>query len=393
VSLRESFPIFSRLINGKPFVYLDSAATTFKPQCVIDSIVDYYSATTANIHRGKHYFSEAASSLYESSTHTIASYFGAFPDEILFTSGATESFNLLANALPSSVTRFAIPSYEHNSLIAPFLTQKEVFLFPSDVEDDISLETLDLILSTFKPNCVAFSHASHLSGHIQNVKRICQHLHSKGVLSLVDASQSAAHVRIDVKDIGCDFLVASSHKMYGPTGLGILYAKPDLFNSLAQVRSGGGGISSIDNGVIRFKRSPYNLSSGTPHIAGVLGLASAIEFIQSTYKYSQPILKALTSSLHSVNLGPSVQVVKSKSVSNSLPIISILPVDKLFDVDQISQMASDQCNIMMRSGYHCAHQYFAKPGGSAGSLRLSAAAYNDESDILSAFDFLANSWL
>jgi len=122
-------------------------------------------------------------------------------------------------------------------------------------------------------------------------------------------------------------------------------------------------------------------------------LAAAIEFILSSYQYSEPILKALSASLQSIDLGPSVQVVKSRSVSNSLPIISILPVDKLFDVDQISQMASDQGNIMMRSGYHCAHQYFSKPGGSVGSLRLSAAAYNEESDISCAFDFLANSWL
>jgi len=389
-SFRSNFPILSHRSSVKPLIYLDSGATTLKPQCVIDSIVDYYSHHTANIHRGRHGLSEYVSEIYDKSVLDIASFFNSNPEEIIFTSGSTDSINILSAALPDTIHNFLMFDYEHNSLIAPFMNSRCVYLRSGCVDSDISLDYLDRLIDELKIHCFAFSQASHISGHVQDVSKICRHLRSRGVLSIVDASQSAMHNLANVKLLECDFLVASGHKMCGPTGIGILFVKSTLFPYLSQFRCGGGGIQDLSSNGVSFKRPPFNLTSGTPHISGVIGLATAARFLSKFSEQSTSVNHCLSSILARHQFSSDLISVHSSS-NNSLPIITLIPTSKTFDSDNIAILASEQMNIMMRSGLHCAHAFFNSIGY-RDSLRISASSYNTEADLNVALEFLDSNW-
>ena len=387
---RSYFPILNQSSSSNPLIYLDSGATTLKPQCVIDSIVKYYTHYSSNIHRGRHSLSEYVSELYEHSVLDIANYFNSYKEEIIFTSGATDSLNILSAALPDSIQKFLILDHEHNSLITPFMNSRHVYLRPGCIDSDISLNYLSRLIDEIKPDCFAFSHASHISGHIQDVPKICRHLRSLGVLSLVDASQSAMHNMIDVKLMDCDFLVASGHKMCGPTGIGILFIRSSHLPFISQFRCGGGGIVDVSTSAVSFKKTPFNFDAGTPHIAGVIGLAAATRFLSEHSSHMTDTTHELTYFLTQCELGDDLMSIHSAS-SNSLPILTLIPVSKIFDSDTIAIMASEKSNIMMRSGLHCAHAYFNSINY-RDSLRLSASSYNTISDLRTACDFLRSNW-
>lgn len=387
---RSNFPILNQSSSSNPLIYLDSGATTLKPQSVIDSIVKYYTYYSSNIHRGRHSLSEYVSELYENSVVDIVNYFNSYQEEIIFTAGATDSLNILSTALPDSIQKFLILDHEHNSLIAPFMNSRHVYMRPGCVASDISLDYLSRLIDEIKPDCFAFSHASHISGHIQDVSKICRHLRSLGVLSLVDASQSAMHNITDVKLMDCDFLVASGHKMCGPTGIGILFIKSSHLPSISQFRCGGGGIVDVSTTAVSFKKTPYNFVSGTPHIAGVIGLASATRFLSEHSSLMTATTQELSRFLSQSEFSDDLISIHSSS-PNSLPILTLIPVSKIFDSDTIAIMASEQMNIMMRSGLHCAHAYFNSINY-RDSLRLSASSYNTISDLSTACQFLRSNW-
>ncbi|MDG2362522.1 MAG: cysteine desulfurase [Flavobacteriales bacterium] len=394
MEIRREFPILERQVNGYPLIYLDSAASSQKPRAVIESQREYLSHFHSNIHRGAHALATQATEAFEGSREIVREYFNASKSsEIVFTSGATDSINLVAGTwgrsnLKSDST-ILLTRLEHHSNIVPWQILATEIGCNIEVVDVLSDGSLDLSDFNEKlnlnPSLVCFSHVSNTLGMINNVKTLTSLAHKAGSVVLIDGSQAAPHCQVDLKDIDCDFYAFSGHKMYGPTGIGVLYGKLDLLELMPPWRGGGEMISSVSfEEPTTFNIPPYKFEAGTPNISGVIGLGQAISWIKSVGvdKIAAHEL-ALTDYAHKKLLR--IEGLKIYGTAeHKAGVVSFL-VDGTHPSDLGTLL--DQLGIAVRTGSHCTEPLM-KWLGISGTVRASFAAYTTFEEIDALVDGL-----
>lgn len=392
MNLKQDFPIFETYPD---LVYLDSAATTQKPQAVIERIVKFYEQENANVHRGIYKLSELATQEYENARKTVAEFINAGEDEIIFTSGVTESMNAIANWMFDELKHGDIifsTQIEHHSNFIPF---QQVALRKKKLGENINVELiklnedLELDLNYFEdklkelqPKFIAISHISNTLGVIMPVREIVEIKNrvSSHTLIAVDAAQSIAHGPIDVKTLGVDFLGFSGHKLYAPTGIGVLYARKELLDRFNPYKFGGGTITMVDETESQFKEGPEKFEAGTPNIEGAVGLAEAIRYInqlgfENIVKYEQELSSYALERLNSIE---GVRLIGPFDLSKKVGVFSIeVPGVHPHDVAQI--LAED--NICVRAGHHCTQILMKKVLELPATTRISLGIYNTKEDI------------
>ena len=385
-ALRADFPILRRQVHGKPLVYLDNAATAQKPQTVIDTLSRYYEQENANIHRGVHYLSERATEEYEAARKTIQHFLNAADaSEIIFVRGATEGINLVAQTYGrANVGRgdeVLISAMEHHSNIVPWQILCEekgakLRVIPINDSGELIWEEFEKLLGS-RTKMVAVTHVSNALGTINPVRRIVQQAHRANVPVLVDGAQSVPHLEVDVQALDCDFFVFSGHKLYGPTGIGILYGKSALLDAMPPYQGGGDMISSVTFEKTIYNKLPYKFEAGTPHIAGGIGLGCAIGYLngvgfESVERHEHGLLEYATQAVTEI---PGLRVVGTaaeKAGVLSFVMEGIHP----HDIGTIL----DQQGIAIRTGHHCAQPVMERFGVPA-TVRASLAFYNTKQEI------------
>lgn len=392
-SIRSQFPMIKAKVYGKPLIYLDSAATTFKPQCVIDTIDQHYNSECSNIHRGIHYFSELGTTQYENARETVRHYINAkHSHEVIFTRGTTESINLLAHSLGEGYFKAGdeiIVSYmEHHSNIVPWQMIAErkglKVRFINLTEDgQIDLEHYQSLLNE-KTKLVSVNHISNVLGTVNPIKKIIEMAHQAGSKCMIDAAQSIAHYKLDVQELDADFLVFSGHKMYAPTGIGALYGKESLLDTLPPYQGGGAMIDLVTPEKTTYNKLPFKFEAGTPNIAGTLGLATAIKFIddigiQNIKEYENKLLAHSHQRIQNMTgydfYGPAEHRVATFSFNH--------PEAHSSDIG----MFMDKRGFAIRTGHHCTQplwQYMKL----SGAARASFAIYNTIEEVDLFFDSL-----
>lgn len=387
--IRKDFPILGKLINGKPLVYLDSAATSQKPKSVIDSLVRYYNAENANVHRGIHSLSQEATEVFEGSREKIRSFINAsHSKEIIFVRGTTEGINLVSQTYGRQNIwendEIIVSAMEHHSNIVPWqILCKErgakLRVIPITDSGEIVFEEFQKLLNP-RTKLVSIVHLSNTLGTINPVESIIQASHRAGVPVLLDAAQSAPHVPIDVQQLDCDFLVFSGHKLYGPTGIGVVYGKEALLESMPPYQGGGDMIRSVTFEETLFNELPYKFEAGTPNISGAVGLGAAIDYvngigINNIFEYEHDLLEYGSERLVSI---PGLQLIGT--AKNKADILSfILDGVHPHDIGTIL----DEYGVAIRTGHHCTMPLMQRLGIPA-TARASLAFYNtrEEIDIL-----------
>jgi cysteine desulfurase/selenocysteine lyase len=384
-SIRADFPILQTQVNGKDLVYLDNAATGQKPKSVINSISEYYNHYNSNVHRGVHSLSQKATDLYESARTSVQHFINASnSEEIIFTQGTTNSLNLLANSLMASINEgdeILTTEMEHHSNFVPWQMlakqQKAVFKVARiDNDGNLSLDEIKELI-TDKTKIVAVAHASNTLGTINNINAISKLAHEHNAIVVVDGAQYIPHHKVDVTELDCDFYAFSGHKLFGPTGIGILYGKKSLLDKLPPAEYGGGMISEVTLTDTTFTSSPQVFEAGTPNIAGAHGLKVAIDYLESIdfefiESHEHSLLEYATSQLNTI---PGLQIIGTSE--NKVALISFV-VDNLhpFDVGTLL----DQMGIAVRTGHHCTQPIMTK-FGIPGTIRASFAFYNTVDEI------------
>jgi len=384
--IRKDFPIFTQSIHGKPLVYFDNAATTQKPQAVIDAMLRYYQTQNANVHRGVHYLSEIATSLYEASRVKIQRFLNAREfKEVIFTRGATEGINLVAQSYGRTHLKrgdeVIISGLEHHSNIVPWQilceqTGAVLREIPVSDQGELLLEEYERLLSK-RTKIVAVGHMSNALGTVNPVKRIIQMARRWNARVLVDGAQAVPHLPVDVQDLDCDFYVFSGHKIYGPTGIGALYGKAELLESMPPYQSGGDMISYVTFGKTLYNTLPYKFEAGTPHIEGVIGLGAALDYVlglglEKIQAYEKTLLAHGTQALLSF---PGIRIIgtaKEKGAILSFVMEGVHPHD-------IATIL-DRQGIAIRAGHHCAMPVMERFGLPA-TARASLAFYNTREEI------------
>ncbi|MGB1888517.1 MAG: aminotransferase class V-fold PLP-dependent enzyme [Akkermansiaceae bacterium] len=379
--IRSDFPILSQEINGKPLVYLDNAATSQKPLCVLESSRDYYEKINSNIHRGVHKLSQAATAAHEAARDTIAKHLNATrPEEIIFTSGTTDSINLVASALGRSGLLEAgdeiiISGLEHHSNTVPWQMLCErlgITLKIIPVLDDgtLDLEIFEQLLSQ-KTKVVSVNHVSNAFGTVNNIAHICSQAKKVGALTFVDGAQSVPHFSIDLQLLDCDFYAFSGHKIYGPTGVGVLFGKYDLLCELPPWRGGGEMIKEVTFERTTYNDPPFKFEAGTPNIEGGIALATAFDYVNNLgvnkiASHEEKLIRRaadILAGFENITLyGPSDRI---GAISFNFDGIHHYDLGTLLD----------QMGFALRTGHHCCQPLMAR-FGVTGTLRASFAAYN-----------------
>ena len=385
-AVRAEFPILASEVRGKPLTYLDNAATAQKPKAVIDAINSYYAAENSNIHRGVHYLSEKATDAYEGTRSKVAGLLNiADPDEIVFTRGTTESINLIAHGFVKTVLEpgdeVLITHMEHHANIVPWQiaceqTGANLRVVPVDEDGVLDMVAFDKLLSE-KTRLVSVVHCSNALGTINPVKEIVAKAHALGVPVLVDGAQSTPHSAVDVADIGCDFFVFSGHKVFGPTGIGVLWGKREWLEKFPPYQSGGDMIEKVDFAGTTYKAIPGKFEAGTPHIAGVIGLLAAIDYLgtidrEGALAHEQALLAAATEQLSAVD---GLRIIGQ--APNKASVISFL-INEIHPHDIGTFLDAD--GVAIRAGHHCV-QPLLKRFGVPATARASFAFYNDFDDV------------
>ena len=392
--IRAQFPALKQEVNGRPLVYLDSAATTQKPQAVIDAIVHYYQHDNANVHRAAHALSSRATSAFEDSRRVTADFLGcANPAQIIWVRGVTEAINLVAASWGRSNLaegdRVLVSAMEHHSDIVPWqliCAERGAEVIPVPVTDDgeIDLQALDALLDE-RAKMVAVNHVSNALGTINPVQEIAAKAHSVGALCMVDGAQAIAHWPLDVQQLGCDFYAFSGHKLFGPTGIGVLWGREALLEAMPPFLGGGEMIDRVSFEGTTFNRLPFKFEAGTPNIAGVIGLGAAVRWVQgldrgAAEEHEQLLLRRFDELAESVRglrrLGPE---------RNRVGVFSFL-LEGTHPEDLGTLL--DQQGIAIRTGHHCAQPLMSRfevPG----TARASFSLYNTLDEVEALFAGLA----
>jgi len=379
--LREQFPALHQKVYGKPLVYLDNAATTQKPQSVIDRVSKYYSKENSNIHRGVHYLSQKATEAYENTRKLVAALINAAKShEIVFTRGTTESINLLAAGLGSLLLKtgdkILITGMEHHSNLVPWqqLCKKndgKLLVAALDSQGQLLMDQYMSLLDQ-QPKIVAITHISNALGTINPIKKMIALAHDRGIPVVVDGAQSVAHMPVDVQELDADFFVFSGHKMYGPMGIGVLYGKEKWLEQMPPWQFGGEMVDQVSFQETTFNQLPFKFEAGTPNVAGVLGLGAAIKFLQQTdlEKIGSHETSILNYTLEKMNAISGMRFIGN--AAERAGVISFV-VEGTHPSDIGTLM--DKMGVAVRTGHHCAQPVMTR-FDVPGTVRASFAAYN-----------------
>lgn len=384
--VRQDFPILKREIYHKPLIYFDNAATTQKPAVVIDKIKSYYELENCNIHRGVHFLSQQATEAYEASREFVRSFINAqSSSEIIFTRGTTESINLIASSFGKQFIRAGdevlISYMEHHSNIVPWqmmCEEKKAVLKVAPIHEngELDMEAFGRLLSE-KTKLVALTHVSNALGTINPVKEIIRLSHQAGAYVLIDGAQAIAHLKVDVRELDCDFYCFSGHKVYAPMGIGVMYGKEELLDKLPPYQGGGEMIAQVTFEKTTYNDLPFKFEAGTPNVSGVLGLRAALEYLkqmdlQSLFAYEDELLEYASDKLSVIKGIKFFGRAKSKTGVVSFLIDGIHP----FDMGTII----DKFGIAVRTGHLCA-QPLTEFYGIPGFIRMSLAMYNTKEEV------------
>jgi cysteine desulfurase/selenocysteine lyase len=384
--IRAQFPILHQKVNGRPLIYFDNAATNQKPQQVIDALVKYYQGYNANIHRGIHTLAEKATKAFEVTRHSMKKFINAsHTEEIIFTRGVTESINLVASSFGRAFLKegdeIIISGLEHHSNIVPWQIISEekksiLKVIPVTEIGEIDLAAYRKLLSP-RTRIVAVNHASNSLGTINPIKEIIKLAHEAGAVVLIDGAQAAAHVEIDVQDLDCDFYCISSHKMYGPTGTGILYGKKSLLEKMPPYMGGGEMIKEVTFAKTTYNDLPYKFEAGTPNIADVVALNEAVNFINTLGKdqiaeHESELLAYAAEKLTGI---PGIKLIGTAREKVAVQSFIIEGIHH-FDIGQML----DTRGIAVRTGHHCTQPLMDR-FGIEGTVRASFSIYNTKAEI------------
>lgn len=393
--IREDFPILKQQVHGRPLVYFDSAATSQKPQAVIDAINRYYAEQNANVHRGVHYLSQLATREYEDARVKIQRFINAAEShEIIYTRGATDSINLVALSYGRKFVHegdeIIISALEHHSNIVPWqmlceLTGARLRVIPINDAGELLMDEFAEMLNT-RVKMVAVSHLSNALGTINPIKRIIELAHSRDIPVLIDGAQAAPHLKVDVRELDCDFYAFSGHKMCGPTGIGVLYGKSHWLESMPPVIGGGDMIASVSFEKTTYNVLPYKFEAGTPHIEGCVGLGAAIDYLSEIgldriAAYEHELLDYATEVVGAITGVKIIGTAREKSSVLSFTLDNIHPHD-------VGTILDDQ-GIAIRAGHHCA-QPVMKRFNVPATARASFAFYNTKREIDALAEGLQN---
>ncbi len=384
--IREDFPILWTKVHGKPLVYLDNAATTQKPQAVLDTLMRYYTEENSNVHRGVHFLSQVATQSYESGRTRVRRFLNASHDrEIIFTRGATEGINLVAQSYGRKHLRAGdeviVSAMEHHSNIVPWqmiCEEKRASLkvIPMNDAGELVMDEYERLLSD-RTKIVAVAHVSNVLGTINPISDIIGLAHRRGIPVLVDGAQAIPHMPVDVRALDCDFYVFSGHKLFGPTGIGVLYGKAELLESMPPYQGGGDMISAVSFEKTVYNALPHKFEAGTPNIAGTIGLAAAIEYVekigmQQIAAYESELLDYGTELLAAIPGLRMLGTAKEKAGVFSFLLDGI----HAHDVGTILDLEG----VAIRAGHHCAMPVMKRFGVPA-AARASLAFYNTRADL------------
>lgn len=387
-NIRKQFPILAEKVYNRPLVYLDNAATTQKPQCVIDTITDVYTHINSNIHRGVHHLSNVCTDAFETARRTIAAHFNADQNEIIFTRGTTEAINLLAFSFGETYCKsgdeIVITAMEHHANIVPWqmlCERKSMTLRVAPINDrgELLVDELYKLLNS-KTKLVAIAHVSNVMGTVNPIEEIIGYAHSQGIPVLVDAAQSAPHRVIDVKKIDCDFMAFSGHKMYAPTGTGALYGKKRWLDEMIPYHGGGEMIEKVTFAKTTYNVLPFKFEAGTPDYVGAIAFGRAIQFmdeigIDNIERHEREISEYAREKLSEIGGIKFIGEAENRAGAVSFLLGKTHPYD--------TGMILDKMGIAVRTGHHCA-QPLMERFGITGTVRASFAMYNtkEEVDIL-----------
>ena len=391
--IREDFPILSREVYGKPLVYLDNAATTQKPMCVLDAMRDEYLNVNANVHRGVHYLSQQATDLHEAAREKVRSFINARKiEEIVFTRGTTEAINLVAASFCESQMKAGdevlVTEMEHHSNIVSWQLQAQrrgIVVKHLPITDDGRLDLLHLTsYLTPRTRLVSVAHVSNVLGTINPVQDIIKIAHQHGIPVLVDGAQSAPHMAIDVQAMDCDFFAFSGHKMYGPTGIGVLYGKEEWLEKLPPYQGGGEMIDKVTWEKTTFERLPFKFEAGTPDYVATHGLATAIDYMNSggldnIKSHEEELTRYCMEQLQAIDgmhiYGPTTTPAASPADKDAVVSFNVGAIHHL-DMGTLL----DRLGIAVRTGHHCAQPLMDRLGIS-GTVRASFAMYNTKEEV------------
>lgn len=389
--IRKDFPILSREVYGKPLVYLDNSATTQKPRIVVDAIANEYYSENANVHRGVHFLSQQATELHESARAKIAKFLNASsPSEIVFTRGATEGLNLVASSFSEAFLKegdeVIISAMEHHSNIVPWQLLEmrkgiKIKVIPITEDGELRVDEYEKLFDE-RTKLVSVTHVSNVLGTVNPVKELATIAHSHNVPILIDGAQSVPHIKVDVRDMDCDFYAFSGHKIYGPTGIGALYGKAEWLEKLPPYQGGGEMIKNVHFGHTEFEDAPLKFEAGTPDYVGSHSLATAIDYVESLgldniAAHEHELLEYATKRLESI---PGMRILgkaKNKSAVISFVVGNIHPLDLGTLLDRLG--------IAIRTGHHCA-QPLVESLGVQSVARASFGLYNTLKEVDALFN-------
>ena len=384
--IREDFPILSRTVYNRPLVYLDNGATTQKPCCVVDAITDEYYSVNANVHRGVHFLSQQATELHEASRETVRKFINArSTNEIVFTRGTTESINLLAYSFGEAMMKegdeVIISTMEHHSNIVPWQLLAErkgikLRVIPITDEGELVMEEYERLFNE-KTRLVSVMHVSNVLGTVNPVRRIIDTAHSHGVPVLIDGAQSTPHFAVDMQELDCDFFAFSGHKIYGPTGVGVLYGKEEWLDRLPPYQGGGEMIKNVSFEKTTFNELPYKFEAGTPDYVATHALAKALDYVSeigmdNIQRHEQELTRYATERMAEI---PGMRFIGTAPGKDA--VISFL-VGDIHHLDMGTLL--DRLGIAVRTGHHCAEPLMRRMG-IEGTVRASFGLYNTKGEV------------
>lgn len=381
-TLKSDFPILGETVNGRPLVYLDNAATSQKPRAVLDASRHYYEAVNSNIHRGTHFLARAATAAHEAARETVAAHLNAnSPDEIIFTSGTTDSINLVSDILPLSPgDEILISALEHHSNIVPWQmlaerTGAKIVVIPCD-ENGVLDQTAFAALLSAKTKILALTWISNAFGTVNPVREMTAAAKKYGAIVLIDAAQAIPHMAIDVRELGADFLAFSGHKVYAPTGIGVLWGRLDLLKSLPPWKGGGEMIKQVTFEGTTYNDPPFKYEAGTPNIEGAIALAAALDYmnaigLEAIHDHERKLISAAATALSEI---PGIRLYGPPDRIGALSFA----IEGVHHYDLGTLI--DQMGVAVRTGHHCCQPLMAR-FGITGTTRASFALYNTEQDI------------